>query len=134
MCQTWKHDTANDHDLRNNFSNGISFTFNRLVEKANEWAEMEKAADTADTSVLFSQLVFSPERRETIREECYTHCYITTRVTSTSANSTNSAFSCYLKIFHSFIGYLRYFVANCLVLIFVVLFCICAISSPFPSL
>ena len=51
--QTWKHDTANDHELSNNFSNGISFNFNRLVEKANEWAEMEKAADTADTSVLF---------------------------------------------------------------------------------
>ena len=40
-------------------------------------------------------------------------------------------FSCYLQIFHSFIGHLRCFVANLLVLIFLGLFCICAILIAF---
>ena len=40
-------------------------------------------------------------------------------------------FSGYLQIFHSFIGHLRCFVANFLVLIFLGLFCICAILIAF---
>ena len=51
-----------------------------------------------------------------MREECFTHFIISTRAISTSAISINNAFSCYLQIFHSFIGYLRCFVANFLVL------------------
>ena len=39
--------------------------------------------------------------------------------------------SCYLQFFHSFIGHLRCFVANFLVLIFLGLFCICAILIAF---
>ena len=80
---------------------------------------MEKAADAADMSVLFSQLVliFKPRARKTMREECFTHFIINTR-----AISINNAFSCYLQIFHSFIGNLRCFVANILVLIFLAFF------------
>ena len=77
-------------------------------------AEMEKAADAADTSVLFfSQLVliFKPRARKTMREECFTHFIISTRAISTSAISINNAFSCYLQIFHNFIGNLRCFIA-----------------------
>ena len=66
-----------------------------------------------------------------MREECFTHCIINTRAISTSAISMNNAFSCYLQIFHSFIGHLRYFVANLLVLIYLGLFCICAILITF---
>ena len=66
-----------------------------------------------------------------MREECFTHCIISTRAISTSAISINNAFSCYLQIFHSFIGHLRCFVAIFLVLIFLGLFCICAILIAF---
>ena len=76
----------------------------------------------------FSQLVliFRPRARKTMREECFTHFIISTR-----AISINNACSCYLQIFHSFIGHLRCFVANSLVLIFLGLFCICAILIAF---
>ena len=52
----------------------------------------------------FSQLVliFRHRARKTMREECFTHCIISTRAISTSAISINNAFSCYLQIFHSF--------------------------------
>ena len=60
-----------------------------------------------------------------MREECFTHCIISTRAISTSAMSINNAFSCYLQIFHSFIGHLCCFVANFLVLILFGLFCLC---------
>ena len=59
------------------------------------------------------------------------HFIISTRAISTSAISKNNAFSCYLQIFHSFIGHLRCFVANLLVLIFLGIFCICAILIAF---
>ena len=72
-------------------------------------------------------LIFRPGAPKTMLEEYYTHCIISTRAISTGAISINSAFSCYLQIFHSFIGYLRCFIANLLVLIFLDLFCICAI-------
>ena len=54
---------------------------------------MEKAADAADTSVLFfSQLVliFKPRARKTMREECFTHFIISTRAISTRAISTSA--------------------------------------------
>ena len=81
----------------------------------------------------FSQLVliFRPRARKSMREECFTHFISSTRAISASAISINNAFSCYLQIFHSFIGYLRCFVANFLVLIFLGLFCICAILIAF---
>ena len=36
-------------------------------------------------------LIFRPGARKTMREECYTHCIISTRAISTSAISINSA-------------------------------------------
>ena len=82
-------------------------------------SELEKA-----DMCYFSQLVliFRPRARKTMREECFTHFIISTRAITTSAISINNAFSCYLQIFHSFIGHLRCFVANLLVLIFLNLF------------
>ena len=67
--------------------------------------EMEKAADAADTPVLFSSAganFFRPRARKTMREECFPHFIISTR-----AISINNACSCYLQIFPSFIGHLR---------------------------
>ena len=66
-----------------------------------------------------------------MREECFTHFIISTRAISTSAIGINIAFSCYLHIFHSFSGHLRCFIANFLVLIFLGLFCVCAILIAF---
>ena len=85
---------------------------------------------------LTSQLVliFRPRARKTMCEECYTHCIISTRAISTSAISIDSAFSCYLQIFHSFVGYLRCFVAIFLVLIFLGLSCFCALLNRFSHL
>ena len=93
-----------------------------------------KTRQTLQTSLCyFSQLVliFRPRARKTMREECFTHFIISTRAISTSAISINNACSCYLQICHTFIGHLRCFVANLLVLIFVGLFCICAILIAF---
>ena len=83
----------------------------------NASAQRWKKRQTLQTRLCyFSQLVliFRPGARKTMREECYTHCIISTRAISTSAISTiaistsaistNSAFSCNLQIFHSFIG------------------------------
>ena len=67
------------------------------------WIQRWKKRQTLQTSLCyFSQLVliFWPGAPKTMREECYTHCIISTR-----AISINSAFSCYLQIFHCFIGY-----------------------------
>ena len=63
------------------------------------------------------------KKRQTL-QKCL--CYFSAPVLffSTSAISINNAFSCYLQIFHSFIGHL-------LVLIFLGLFCICAILIAF---
>ena len=90
-------------------------------------SEMEKAADAADTPVLFFSAIanFRPRARKTMCEEFFTHFIINTRAISTSAISINNAFSCYLQIFHSFIGHLCCFVANFLVLILFGLFCLC---------
>ena len=51
-------------------------------------AKMEKAADAADMSVLFSQLVliFKPRARKTMREECFTHCIISSSAISININ------------------------------------------------
>ena len=93
------------------------------------WIQRWKKRQTLQTSLCyFSQLVliFWPGAPKTMREECYTHCIISTR-----AISINNAFSCYLQIFHSLIGHLHCFVAIFLVLIFLGIFCICAILIAF---
>ena len=109
-------------------------------ESVESWREIEpsrqrwKKRQTLQTRLCyFPQLVliFRPRARKTMHEECFTHFIISTRAISTSAISINNACSCYLQIFHSFIGHLRCFVANLLVLIFLGLFCICAILIAF---
>ena len=104
------------------------------IEDFSDHHQRWKKRQTLQTCLCyFSQLVliFRHRARKTMREECFTHCIISTRAISTSAISINNAFSCYLQIFHSFIGHLRCFVANFLVLIFLGLFCICAILIVF---
>ena len=84
------------------------------------WQRWKKRQTLQTRLCYFSHLVliFRPAARKTMREECFTHFIINTRAISTSAISINNAFSCYLQIFHCFIGHLRCFVANFLVLIF----------------
>ena len=98
------------------------------------WIQRWKKRQTLQTSLCyFSQLVliFRPRARKTMREECFTHFIISTRAISTSAISINNACSCYLQIFRSLLVILRCFLANILVLIFLGLFCICAILIAF---
>ena len=113
-----------DIDMVVNNKKNIDIDINMEIQFGERW----KKRQTLQTRLCyFSQLVliFRPRARKTMREECFTHFIISTRAISTSAISINNAFSCYLQIFHSFIGYLRCFVANFLVLIFLALFYLC---------
>ena len=70
-------------------SPNISFASSQIREQ--RW----KKRQTLQTCLCyFSQLVliFRPGARKTMREECYTHCIISTRAISTSAISINNAF------------------------------------------
>ena len=100
-----------------------------LLSFTGDTAEMEKASDAADLTVLFFSAdanLFKPRAQ---KEKCVRRVlYIRTGAQTGAVNINNAFFMIFnLQIFHSFIGHLRCFVANFLVPIILGLFCICAI-------